>query len=114
MDRREVIMKLGGLLLALPAARVLSACGGDSGGGTQALTFISSTDFGHSHTTVIQLTDLTAPPGAGVTKTTSSDLAHTHQVSLTSDELTSIENGATVTKTTTNDDGHTHTFAFHR
>ncbi len=114
MDRREVIVKLGGLLLVLPAARVLGACGGDSGGGTQSLTFVSSNDLGHTHTVSLQMTDLTAPPAAGTTKTTSSELAHTHQVTLTSADLDSINQGNTVVKTTTNDDGHTHTFSFHK
>jgi len=113
MDRREVIVKLGGLLLVLPAARVLVACGG-SDGGTQGLTFISSNDLGHTHTVGLQVSDLTAPPAAGVNKATSFNTNHSHQVALTSAELDSIQAGNTVTKTTSNDDGHSHTFAFHR
>jgi hypothetical protein len=116
MNRREVIFRVGGLLLAIPASRVLSACGGDSGGGTnpQSLSFTSSTDLGHTHTVSLQLTEISAPPTAGVTKTTSNDLAHTHMVSLNAAELDSINQGNTVTKTTTNDDAHTHTFAFRK
>lgn len=112
MDRREVILKFGGLLLVLPAARVLMACGGSDG--TQALTFISSNDLGHTHTVALQMTDLTAPPPAGVNETTSFNTNHTHQVALTAAELDSIQAGTTVTKTTSTDDGHSHTFAFHR
>jgi hypothetical protein len=114
MDRREVIVKLGGVLLLLPASRVLMACGSDSGGNPQSLTFTSSNDQGHTHSAVLQLTEITTPPSAGVTKTTSNNFAHTHQVSLTAAELDSIDMGNTVTRTTTMDDGHTHTFAFHK
>jgi hypothetical protein len=114
MNRREVIVKFGGLLLALPASRVLMACGSDSGGSPQSLTFTSSNDLGHTHTVGLQVTELTTPPSGGVTKTTSNVMAHTHQVSLSAAELDSIDLGSTVTKTTTMDDGHTHTFAFHK
>jgi hypothetical protein len=110
MNRREVIVKMGGLLLVLPAAKILMACGSDSGSGT--LTFISSTDLGHSHTVGLQVTEINTPPSGGVTKTTSNDLNHTHTVSLTSAELDSIATGSTVTKTTSMDDSHTHTFDF--
>lgn len=113
MNRREVIVKLGGVLLALPAARVLMACG-DSGGGMnpQSLTFTSSNDLGHTHTVGLQLTEIDAPPSVGVDRMTSSDLSHTHQVSLSAADLDSIAQGNTVTRTTSSDDNHTHTFAF--
>jgi hypothetical protein len=116
MNRREVIFRIGGVLLAIPASRVLSACGGDSGGGTspQSLTFTSSTDLGHIHTVSLQLTEISNPPTAGVNKTTSNEVGHTHMVSLTAAELDSIAAGNTVTKATTNDDNHTHTFAFRK
>ncbi len=115
MNRREVIFRIGGVLLALPASRVLMACG-DSGGGTspQSLTFTSSNDLGHTHTVSLQLSEISSPPTAGVTKTTSNDLAHTHMVSLTAADLDTINQGNTVTKTTTNEDNHTHTFAFRK
>lgn len=113
MNRREVIVKLGGLLLVLPAARVLMACGSDSGGGgPQTLTFVSSTDDGHTHSVGLQVTEITSPPSAGLEKTTSNVLAHTHTVTLTAADLDSINTGNTVTKTTSNDLNHTHTFDF--
>lgn len=119
MERRDVLVRIGSLLVALPAARLLSACGGSDGGGgggmqnpTQ-LTFVSSNDLGHSHATSLQVTELTTPPTGGVTKTTTNVQAHTHQVTLSEAELASIHGGGTVTKTTTTDDGHSHTFSFH-
>ena len=107
-----MIVKLGGLLLVLPAARVLMACGSDSGGGPQTLTFVSSTDDGHTHSVGLQVTEITSPPSAGLEKTTSNVLAHTHTVTLTAADLDSINAGNTVTKTTSNDLNHTHTFDF--
>jgi hypothetical protein len=119
MNRREVIFRVGGILLAIPASRVLMACGSDSGGGgnPNSLSFTSSNDLNHTHTVSLLLTDVSAPPAAGVTKTTSLDDSHTHTVSLTVADLDSINAGTVVTKTTSEDETpgfvHTHTFAFH-
>jgi hypothetical protein len=113
MNRRQVLVRLGGVLLAIPASHILMACG-SSDNGTQGLQFTSSNELGHTHTVTLQLTDLTNPPAAGVTKDTSVDMAHMHQVSLTEAELESIELGNSVTKITTNNDNHTHTFTFHK
>ena len=112
MNRREVIVKMGGLLLILPAAKVFMACGSSAGGSSGTLTFISSSDLGHTHSVGLQITDITTPPAGGVTETTSNVLNHTHTVSLTVADLDSINQGNTVTKTTSNDDNHTHTFDF--
>lgn len=110
LERRELLIRMGGLLLVLPATRMLLACGGDSGG--QTLTFTSSNDLDHTHTVLLQVTELSAPPAAGVDKTTSNVLSHTHTVALTEAELASIEAGSSVTKTTSEDDAHSHTFTF--
>lgn len=118
MNRREVIFRVGGILLAIPASRVLMACGTDSGGNANSLAFISSSDDGHTHSVHLLLTDISAPPVGGTTKTTSLEQSHTHTVSLTEADLDSIQAGNTVTKTTSEDATpghiHTHTFAFHK
>ena len=118
MNRREVIFRVGGILLAIPASRILMACGSDSGGNPNSLSFTSSNDENHTHTVSLLLTDISTPPAAGVTKTTSLDDAHTHTVSLTEADLESINAGNVVTKTTSEDETpgfvHTHTFAFHK
>ena len=110
MERRELLVRIGGLLLVLPATRVLLACGGDSGG--QTLTFTSSNELAHTHTVLLQVTDLSAPPASGLNKTTSNVLSHTHTVALTEAERASIEGDSSVTKTTSEDDDHRHTFTF--
>ena len=115
MNRREVIFRVGGLLLALPASRVLLACGGDSGGANaNSLRFISSSDLGHTHFFFLDKNEITNPPTAGIDRLTTNDLAHTHSVTLTEADLDNINAGQTVSITTSNDDNHTHTFNFHK
>lgn len=118
MNRREVIFRVGGILLAIPASRVLMACGSDSGGNPNSLSFTSSNDLNHTHTVSLLLTDISAPPAAGKAETTSFDQSHTHTVTLTEADFASINAGNVVTKTTSEDETpgfvHTHTFAFHK
>src|SRR5215813_7405673 len=115
MNRREVIFRIGGLLLILPASRVLLACGGD-GGGTDPnqLRFISSSDLGHTHFFFLEKNEITSPPTAGIDRLTTNDLGHTHSVTLTEADLDNINAGMTIVITTSNDDNHTHTFSFHK
>jgi hypothetical protein len=54
-------------------------------------------------------TDLTTPPSAGVTYTTTLMNGHEHMVSLSAAQLTSIEAGQEVTVTSSST-GHTHAF----
>ncbi len=116
MNRREVIFRIGGLLLVIPASRVLTACG--SGGNSNTLTFTTSFNDSHTHTVSLELSEITTPPAAGVTKITSLNSSHTHTVSLTEADLASIDAGNTVTKTTSEDETpghvHTHTVDFHK
>lgn len=129
MNRRELVIRVGALLLVLPAAKVLSACGGDDGGnggggnggggGTDAgtsgsLNFTSSSDQGHTHTVSLTLASITDSPATGVDRDTSIDAGHLHSVSLSEADLDSINAGNTVSKTTTNVSGHTHTFDFRK
>ena len=118
LNRREVIFRIGGILLAIPASRVLMACGSDSGGDANSFRFTSSFDDGHTHTVDLAKADVSTPPVGGRTETTSLDLSHTHTVTLTEADFASINAGNTVTKTTSEDTTpgqiHTHTFAFHK
>ena len=119
MNRREVIIRVGGILLAIPASRVLMACGGGSGATSSgSLQFTSSFNDGHTHTVDLATADISSPPVGGRTETTSNNNAHTHTVTLTEADFTSIDAGNTVTKTTSEDETpghvHTHQFAFHK
>ena len=119
MNRREVLIRAGGLLLIIPASRLLMACGSDSGG-SSSLHFTSSADpaDGHTHTVDLADADITNPPAGGRVLTTSLVLAHTHTVTLTEADFASIDAGNTVTITTSEDETpghvHTHQFAFHK
>ncbi|HEY1905635.1 MAG TPA: hypothetical protein VGG91_06320 [Myxococcaceae bacterium] len=120
MNRREVLIRVGGILLAIPASRLLMACGSDSGGSTDSLHFTSSTGDidNHVHTVDLLKADISAPPAGGKTETTSFDASHNHTVTLTEADFQSIDAGNTVTKTTSEDETpghvHTHQFAFHK
>ena len=119
MNRREVIIRVGGILLAIPASRVLMACGSGSGGGSSPTTlhFNSSSDDNHTHSVDLAKADISTPPVGGRVETTSLDNAHTHTVTLTEADFASINAGNTVRITTSQDNTpghvHTHTFAFH-
>lgn len=110
IERRDFIIRVGTVLVSLP---IFAACGDDNttpNTQTGTLRFTSSEDAGHSHTVDIELTALANPP-MSIDKTTSS-VGHTHMVSLTSDDLRSINTGGTISKQTTTDEGHLHTFTF--
>ena len=118
MNRREVILRVGGILLAIPAARLLMACGGGSGAsGASTLHFTSSNDLNHTHTVDLATADISSPPAGGRVETTSNDQAHTHTVTLTEADFASIDAGNVVNITTSEDETpgfvHTHRFAFH-
>ena len=74
----------------------------------------SSIDAGHSHALCVPNADLTSPPEAGATYTTSSTGGHTHVVTLTREQLATIEAGGTTTVTTSSVEGHTHVFAIRK
>jgi plastocyanin len=94
-----------GALLAI----LLEGCRGDDNsvgcGGTAGAI---STNHGHS----VCLTDAQITAGDAVTLTLSSGSGHTHTVSLTAEELTTLTNGETVQQTSTSDAGHTHSVTF--
>jgi len=123
-DRRRFVVKLGSLLLLLPAGRFVAACGSSGSSTTPAppapapsateLTFTSSLVDGHDHTVQISTSDLAAPPANGETLTTSIVQSHSHMVELTEADLNAIEAGQTVTKDTTLALSHVHTFTFQK
>ncbi len=115
MNRREALLRVGGILLVIPAARVLMACGG---GDSNSLHFISSNDLNHTHSVDLSQADVSTPPAGGRSETTSFDDSHTHTVTLTEADFQAINAGQSVTKTTSEDETpgfvHTHTFVFHK
>jgi len=116
MNRREAILRVGGILLVIPAARILMACGSDSG--SSSFHFTSYSDLNHTHTVDLASADVSTPPAAGRTETTSNDDSHTHTVTLTEADFQTISSGGSVTITTSEDETpgfvHTHNFVFHK
>jgi uncharacterized membrane protein YgcG len=123
MERREFLVKSarsGWVLLMLPVGWTVASCGSDNNASPPptanasgaALQFMSDVVGGHSHDFSITLADLTTPPAAGLTDSTTVSLGHVHAVTLTQAELSQIQSGATVTKETSLVQGHLHTFAF--
>jgi len=128
-SRREFLLNAGRLVVALPVGvSLLGAigCGNQSGqadacsnagrltAAGAGLTFTSSCDFDHTHDFALMLTELSAPPAAGITRDTSEveEDHHLHSVALTAAELAQIQSGMTVMKTSSSSLNHTHTYAF--
>jgi hypothetical protein len=91
---------------------------GSSDGSTcSGVSTTSTTVSEHTHTLCVPDADLTSPPSAGATYTSScnldplNDIDHIHNVTLSALELSTINGGGTVTVTSTEDDLHTHQFA---
>ena len=64
----------------------------------------------HGHTAVIRAAELAA--GAALNLDISGSAGHTHRVQLSGAEITQIANGTRVTKTSSTDDGHSHDVTF--
>lgn len=114
MQRREFLVRLGGVLISAPALLEIAGCGDDGGpanpGG--AATSFEATNAGdgsgHPHSFVVQCADL----GAASTVTYTATGSHNHSVQLTVADLQNLAAGGTVTKNTT--DLHPHTWTIRK
>lgn len=118
--RREVLSATT-MLLLVPLAPLAcssssssssSGSGSSSGGGNNGCDGIFETSTvtdNHTHTLCVPTTDLTSPPAAGKTYTTSVTLMHSHTVTLTQAQLQSIEGGTAVTVMTSGPAAHNFT-----
>jgi hypothetical protein len=124
MDRRTFLVRVGAGVVIAPAVLTLKACGDDEGprddsglpdsGGdattdasedstTEETSFQGTTSSPHAHTVTVQCADLGED---GVTYTSSFN-GHSHQVTLTGEELMMLANGDEVV-VMTSDAGHDH------
>jgi hypothetical protein len=101
-DRRKFVTSLG---MAVLTVRILPLIANDgtpspSDGKTAEDLVIHSGAgaFGHVHDLVIPYALLTAPPREGVRLTSSKALLHTHEITLTREELVIVNTGKTITK----------------
>jgi hypothetical protein len=130
MERRQFLLHVGGIVLILPTAGYLVACGDSTPPtgqtttqtppettptvttGNQQFTFTSSLVSGHTHTFTLSQSELTTPPAGGLQRDTALVQAHVHTVMLTEADLLAIDQNQTVVKVTTVNDGHDHSFSF--
>lgn len=109
MDRREFIIGLGIALIAGPAAITLNGCGSshnDNAAPADGFSVTSNPDnTGHTHNVTIPFADLTNPSGG---KTYTSNGSHVHQITLTQQQLTDINNGGLESVTSTVVLNHSH------
>jgi hypothetical protein len=110
--RRELLTRGTTLLLLIPVVGCSSSSDDTSGGSCAGVDSTSTVNSNHSHTVCVLTTDLTSPPGAGVTYTTSNVGSHTHMVMLTAANLTAINTGQTVMVTSTSDGSPAHSHDF--
>jgi hypothetical protein len=103
MERREFLIRVGSLAIWVPAAAVLSRCGGNQQSGPPTLNFTSTTVNGHSHSLGLEVAILESPPPSGVQPVTSQVESHVHTVTLTMEDLQAIQANQAVTKTTSVD-----------
>jgi hypothetical protein len=79
--------------------------------GTQDI-YSSSNVLSHFHTFALDDGAFTAPPPAGVSGDSSSAQSHTHNVTISSDQLQQVAIGQSVMVTTSSTGGHTHVLTF--
>jgi hypothetical protein len=109
LSRREVMALLGGAVVTITACGGNSPSSPSNGGGTSGdkSGVISGN---HGHTASIDSGRLQA--GNALDLDIRGSATHPHQVSLGASEVVQIRNGDRVSKTSSNDDGHTHQVTF--
>jgi hypothetical protein len=127
IGRREMIGTLtGGTLIAMPFGLFLVSCGSSSSNDTSSadgpaaapqksgaqIVYTSSMVQSHSHTFGLDTSAIAMPPADGVSGATGNEGGHTHEVSISMEQLQNVGSGDSVKVTTSNVSGHTHVFTF--
>jgi len=99
MDRRKFIKGVGVAVLSVHFLPLVArASGSDEGDAENNLIIHSGPGlFSHAHDLLIPYAVLREPPVGGVKLKTTRALLHTHEVTLTQDELRTVNQGGTVT-----------------
>jgi hypothetical protein len=135
LSRRHFISRGTATLLLIPIAKVVGlgssgcsssgtssppAAAGDSGspapasGDITVTSTVASDPTGpHTHMITVLATDLSSPPAAGATYTSTTANNHAHTVTVSAAQLGTIEGGGSVTVTSSST-GHTHDFMIMR
>jgi hypothetical protein len=136
VTRREFLQGSAGVVstatVTLLVTRLIGCSTTDNGTATSTGTTVPACDgvgatsgvaLGHTHDICVAASDLTSPPAAGMTYTTTpsvlNGLAHTHSISLTQAQLQAIQAGQSVMVETSSPStaaiaSHTHSFAIVR
>ena len=114
VERRTFLVRAGKAFPVVVAALYLIDCGGPTAPSSVADVASDSTVVnGHSHTVNVSASDQLHP--ASTTYTSSTASAHTHMVSLTADQLSTIASGGSITISSTASTvtgNHRHDFTF--
>src|SRR5579862_4835571 len=102
LTRRQLLTRGTTVLLLVPVLGCSSSPASVDAGGCNGIDSTSTVDAEHTHTVCVPTTDLTNPPSAGATYTTSNNGNHTHTVTLTQANLAAINSGQTITVTSSN------------
>jgi len=115
MHRRVFVIQAGKKFPVVAGALYLIGCGGSSTSpsGVADVQSTSRVANSHTHTANVPASDQLHP--ADTTYTSSTDSAHSHMVTLTANQLSTIASGGSVTVTSTSSavtGNHTHDFTF--
>src|SRR5262249_7802601 len=124
LTRRQLLSRGTTVLLLVPILGCSSSSSSSpppvdasSAPGCNGIESTSTINAQHTHTVCVLTSDLTTPPTAGATYTTSNVGNHTHTIMLAQADLTAINGGQTITVTSSNvvdplnGAAHTHMFA---
>lgn len=93
------------LVPVVPA--VLQACSSSPSDGPSSSCAgadpLSTVNEGHTHSVCVPTSDMTNPPAAGATYTSSNDGSHTHTITLSAEQLSLIASGQSVAVTSSSD-----------
>ena len=114
IERRDFLVSL----VVLPLGAAVAGCGEDktepqgNGGSCDGVDGVSTEAFGHTHTVCVPQATLDEPPAEGTIITTDRVAdTHTHTITLTTKQLTTLaDESGMVTVTTSATLDHTHQF----
>jgi hypothetical protein len=95
-------------LTLLPVTLACGSSDDDTLEGCDGAGAVSTVDDGHSHTVCIPASDMARMPTVPLLYTTSTADGHTHQLTLSPEQIATLAGSGTVEVTTTVDAGHQH------
>jgi len=115
MHRRVFLIEAGKAFPVVTGALYVFGCGGSTTSPSGVADILSTSTLvnGHSHTVNVPASDQLHPVDS--TYTSSTDAAHTHMVTLTASQLSTLASGGSVTATSTASavtGTHAHDFTF--